>query len=288
MTNIKIKFDLSDKLTRSIIHNKIYNTFNIPDVMIVTIEVLICGDTVDIRDFREEEQAIEFVNNYAVQMNEFKKSILKKSTEFIDDEYFKFNINFNEDTPISDKQIEELSKSPFKTVEIIIKDDVPHMTSVMTTLDDAIKTVKALKYVYDKSREVFERVWNSPEKYKYKVCEETESFIGKKCACISSPINLGRNLKNKEIIDYVIDSRDYNEYIFEIDDMSRKLYFLYSSSNIYERFEPYFISFSNRKNAIDWLMIGRNEYYDFKREVINYLLDEGINTSICMCISNFI
>lgn len=84
MTNIKIKFDLSDKLTRSIIHNKIYNTFNIPDV-IVTIEVLMCGDTVDIRNFREEEQAIEFVNNYAIQMNEFKKSILKKSTKFISD-----------------------------------------------------------------------------------------------------------------------------------------------------------------------------------------------------------
>lgn len=82
MTNIKIKFDLSDKLTRSIIHNKIYNTFNIPDV-IVTIEVLMCGDTVDIRNFREEEQAIEFVNNYAIQMNEFKKSILKKSTKFV-------------------------------------------------------------------------------------------------------------------------------------------------------------------------------------------------------------
>ena len=84
MTNIKIKFDLSDKLTRSIIHNKIYNTFNIPDV-IVTIEVLMCGDTVDIRNFREEEQATEFVNNYAIQMNEFKKSILKKSTKFISD-----------------------------------------------------------------------------------------------------------------------------------------------------------------------------------------------------------
>lgn len=82
MTNIKIKFDISDKLTRNIIHNKIYDTFNIPDVMIVTIEVLICGDTVDIRNFREEEQAIEFVNNYAVQLNEFKKSILKKSTKF--------------------------------------------------------------------------------------------------------------------------------------------------------------------------------------------------------------
>ena len=85
MTNIKIKFDLSDKLTRGIIHNKIYNTFNIPNVMIVTIEVLLCGDTVDIRNFRKEEQAIEFVNNYVVQMNKFKKSILKKSTKIIGD-----------------------------------------------------------------------------------------------------------------------------------------------------------------------------------------------------------
>lgn len=82
MNNVKIKFDISDKLTRDIIHNKIYSTFNIPDV-IVTIEVLISGDTVDIRNFREEEQAIEFVNNYAIQMNEFKKSILKKSTKFV-------------------------------------------------------------------------------------------------------------------------------------------------------------------------------------------------------------
>lgn len=90
MTNIKIKFDLSDKLTRGIIHNKIYSTFNIPDVT-VTIEVLISGDIVDIRNFREEEQAIEFVNNYAVQLNKFKKSILKKSTKFIGDNLEEMN-----------------------------------------------------------------------------------------------------------------------------------------------------------------------------------------------------